>query len=151
MGYAESGSDDSSYDGSRSDSSSYDSDSAETSKWDVVGIINEKIVCDHLSAERQYILSRRDVVNDPRDWRNADLQDSTDVPTSVITEWRAQNPLLSIKWAFCGHQLKQTKKTEIKNSFATHVNTGGDWMSWKEQYNAKQSHKRSKKQLAASA
>ena len=101
-------------------------------KWVIVAIVSERVIVDQSSAERQYILSRRGVDVDRTDWRNADAQ--TDVPPTVMADWRAQHPLSQVKFYWLGY--KDADKKTIKTQFKAHVAGDGDWLSWKTKFNA---------------
>ena len=118
--------------GSDSDHRPLSERAMKANKWVIVAIVSERVIVDQSSAERQYILSRRGVDVDRTDWRNADAQ--TDVPPTVMADWRAQHPLSQVKFYWLGY--KDADKKTIKTQFKAHVAGDGDWLSWKTKFNA---------------
>ena len=96
-------------------------------------ILGERVGCDKRSADRQYILSRKGFAHDMKDWRDADCQDETDVPAEVLSAWRALNPLETIGWSW--GKVNPIEKKNIKAGFLEHVRRGGDWLTWKADFN----------------
>jgi hypothetical protein len=83
--------------------------------WAITGILGERMLFDAHGLQRQYWVQRADDTltkrrNSPSKYTNAEAHDTSDMPESVLSAWRAKQPISELRWVYGG----KGKKTSVK-------------------------------------
>lgn len=81
--------------------------------WDIAEILEERILYDGRSYQRQYWVQRVDqerTVSGQSRFTEADAHDAKDMTPAVLNAWRMENPLVDVPWVYGGKARAKKQK-----------------------------------------